>query len=317
VVWNVAAPPAWAAAAGLLAALLLVLRVPWRARLLALPLALPLLLPPLQRPPEGTFEVLALDVGQGTAVLVRTRRHTLLYDAGPQYSSDSDAGQRIVVPLLRATGERRLDRLLLSHRDTDHVGGTRAVLGAADVGRVLTSLEPTHPLQALLPSPERCAAGMSWRWDAVRFDVLAPPLDAYGAALKPNALSCVLRVSAGERSVILAGDIERAQESALVDVHGDALRSDVLVAPHHGSRTSSTARFVDAVQPRLVLFQAGYRNRFGHPAPDVVERYRARGAVAIATPSCGAWRWRSDEALPGQCQRDAAARYWRSPIAKP
>ncbi|NUZ05019.1 DNA internalization-related competence protein ComEC/Rec2 [Piscinibacter koreensis] len=317
VVWSVAAAPPWAALAGLVAALLLVLPIPWRARLLALPLGLPLLLPPHERPPEGSFDVLALDVGQGTAVLVRTRGHTLLYDAGPQYSSESDAGQRVVVPLLRATGERHIDRLVLSHRDSDHVGGTRAVVGAVAVGGVLTSLEPTHPLHPLLPTPMRCTAGATWLWDGVRFDVLAPPAAAYDAGLKPNALSCVVRVSAGGRSVFLAGDIERAQEGALVDVHGAALRSDVLIAPHHGSRTSSTERFIDAVRPRVVLFQAGYRNRFGHPAPDVVERYRVRGALPIATPACGAWLWRADDALPGRCQRDHARRYWHSPVAPP
>ena len=113
--------------------------------------------------------------------------------------------------------------------------------------------------------------------------------------------------------MLLTGDIERDQESALV-VAGAALRSDVLVAPHHGSRTSSSAAFIDAVHPRIAVFQAGYRNRFGHPAPDVVERYRERGIAIVATAACGAWQWRADGAADGSCERDVARRYWHHRI---
>ena len=195
-VWTSAAAPGWAQGAGIAGALLAVMPLPWRIRLLALPLALPLLLPALERPANGRFELLAIDVGQGTAVLVRTRTKLLVYDAGPQYSRDSDAGRRILLPLLQARGEPRIDRLVLSHRDSDHVGGARSLLQALPVGEVLSSLEDGHPLRTLAASHRRCVAGDSWQWDGVRFDILHPSAHAYRAATPPNALSCVLRVGA-------------------------------------------------------------------------------------------------------------------------
>jgi competence protein ComEC len=310
-VWTVPAAPTWARAAGLLGAALLVLPLPWRLRFLAWPLLLPLLMPPLEPPREGEFELLAADVGQGTAVLVRTRTRLLVYDAGPQYARDSDAGQRVLLPLLRALGETRIHTLLLSHRDSDHVGGARALLGALPVDRLLSSLEPGHALLAGSRNAMRCEAGQSWTWDGVRFELLHPPPAAYERGLKPNAVSCVLRLSAASgRSALLAGDIEREQELALAEAQGAALRSDVLLVPHHGSKTSSTPEFLAVTTPALAVVQAGYRNRFGHPATEVLERYQRLGVPMLTSPSCGAWRWRSDEPLPGVCQRDAARRYW-------
>jgi len=313
-VWSVAVAPLWAQLAGLLGAVLLVLPLPWRMRALAPLLVLPLLLPPRDLPADGQFELTALDVGQGTAVVVRTREHVLVYDAGPQYARDSDAGQRVLLPFLRATGTPRIDRLVLSHRDSDHTGGARALLTALPVGDLLSSLEAVHPLLGLGAPASRCVAGQGWTWDGVRFDVLHPPADAYQRGLKPNGLSCVVRVGTSGRSALLAGDIERDQEAALVAGQAAALRSDVLIAPHHGSRTSSTAAFLDAAQPATAVFQAGYRSRFGHPAPDVVARYRERGIEVVASPACGAWHWphsgSSTDLQNGACQRRVVRRYW-------
>ena len=312
-VWIAPVAPWWAQLAGLVGAVLLVLPLPWQARALSLPLLLALALPPRDIPAEGEFDLLALDVGQGTSVLVRTHAHVLVFDAGPQYSRDSDAGQRVLLPLLRARGEERLDRLVLSHRDLDHVGGASAVLKAMPVDDVLSSLEAEHPLLALATHVTRCSAGQSWVWDGVRFDVLRPDLLDYERALKSNAMSCVLRVSTNgvnPRSALLTGDIEREQEAALIAAAPEALRSDVLVVPHHGSRTSSTAAFLDAVRPRVAIFQAGYRNRFGHPAPDVMARYVERRIEVHVSPDCGAWRWDLRNIGGGICYRDAARRYW-------
>jgi len=313
-VWGVPAAPAWAQLGALLGAVLLVMPLPWRARLLSVPLALPLLLAVPQVPAPGRFELLALDVGQGTAVLVRTREHLLLYDAGPQYSRDSDAGQRVLLPLLRGRGEQRIDRLVLSHRDTDHVGGARALLAALPVNDVLSSLDETHPLNAAAPWRTRCAAGQSWVWDGVRFDVLHPPDSAYERRLAPNALSCVLRVSSGAGSVLLTGDIEREQEAALAAAYGATLGSDVLVVPHHGSKTSSSEPFLAAVAAKTAILQAGYRNRFGHPAAEVLARYSEHGTKIVQSAACGAWVWagRADDA--GRCQRKTTRRYWRHPV---
>ncbi|HEX7439343.1 MAG TPA: MBL fold metallo-hydrolase, partial [Caldimonas sp.] len=211
------------------------------------------------------------------------------YDAGPQYSRDSDAGQRVLLPLLRARGETRIDRLVLSHRDNDHTGGARTVLTAPPVGELMSSLEAEHPLLALSANPTRCVAGQAWIWNGVRFAVLRLQAGDYERSAKPNALSCVVRDSGGGRSALLTGDIEREQEAALVAELGADLRSDVLIAPHHSSRSSSSGAFLDAAQPSIVVFRAGYRSRFGHPAPDVLARYRAPGIAIVVSPACGAW----------------------------
>ena len=315
-VWAAPSAPAWAQVCALLGAALLMLPLPWRARLLGVPLLLMLVLPPRDLPAPGAFDVVAVDIGQGTAVLVRTHAHLLVFDAGPQYSRESDAGQRVLLPLLRSRGENRIDRLVLSHRDLDHVGGARALLGALTVDNMLSSLEPEHPLLALAAGrTTRCEADQAWDWDGVRFELLRPLAGDYARTLKSNAMSCVLRVSTAERSVLLTGDIEREQEAQLVAAAGERLRSDVLIAPHHGSRTSSTAAFLDAVRPRIAVFQAGYRNRFGHPAPDVLARYRERGIQLVETPGCGAWRWDAAGPHDGVCQRDAVRRYWQHEAA--
>lgn len=307
--WSAPAPPLWAGAAGVLGGLLLALRLPAGIRALGLPLLLPVLVWQPPRPPPGAFEVLAADVGQGNAVLVRTATHTLVYDAGPDYSRETDAGQRVLVPLLRALGER-VDTLVLSHRDSDHTGGAAAVLRMQGGAALLSSLEPTHELQVLRPGA-RCEAGQRWDWDGVRFELLHPPAADYEAAARSNALSCVLRVVAGGgASALLPGDIEKPQE-ALLAQEPAALRADLLLVPHHGSKTSSSDAFLDAVQPAVAVVQAGYRNRFGHPAAEVMERYRARGIRLAASFECGAARWQSPQPQSVGCERALGPRYWR------
>ncbi len=321
-VWQVPAAPAWAVPCALMGAALALLPLPWAVRALALPLVLPLLAPAVQRPAEGAWEMTAVDVGQGTAVLLRTATHTLLYDAGPQYSREADAGERVLLPLLRALGERRLDTLVLSHRDTDHVGGAAALLRGVAVGRLASSLEPAHPLLAL--ARERgaavapCEAGGRWSWDGVAFEWLHPGPGLLARSgwekTKANTLSCVLRVEGrwGGRAqrALLVGDIEREQELALVAARPEALAAEVLLVPHHGSKTSSSEAFLDAVAPRVALVQAGYRNRFGHPAPAVAARYAARGIALVESPRCGAWRFGPAGA---QCWRGVSRRYWHHP----
>jgi len=307
-IWSVPAAPAWAVAAALAAALLGLLPLPWRLRALAVPLALPLLWPAVVHPMPGRFELVVLDIGQGTAVLVRTHGKLLVYDTGPAYGRDTDAGQRMIVPLLRARGEHRIDLLMLSHRDSDHVGGAASLQSALPVARWSSSLTPDHPLLARAGTHVRCDAGQTWRWDDVDFEVLHPPADDHARATRPNALSCVLRVrDAAGRSVLLTGDIEAPQEAALVARLGSDLSSTLLLVPHHGSRTSSTDAFLDAVHPRMAMVQAGYRSRFGHPAPDVLARYQAHGIMVVRSDRCGAWTW-NDGAF--QCARDTRRRYW-------
>ena len=321
-VWQAAAAPPWAMACGLLAGALAVLPLPWRLRALAVPLMLPLLWPPVPRPAAGQFELVAADVGQGTAVLLRTQNHLLLFDTGPAYTPEADAGSRVLLPLLRARGEKRIDLLMLSHRDSDHVGGAASVLAAMPVVLMSSSLVDGHPL--LEPSAngrpavahQRCEAGQTWQWDGVQFRVLHPLPTDHALPHKPNALSCVLQVQGATVSALLTGDIEAAQEAALVQREGAALRSDVLMVPHHGSRTSSTAAFIDAVQPRVAVVQAAYRSRFGHPAPDVVARYDARSVAVVRTDNCGAWTL-PPQVSAGVCQRESGRRYWHHPASNP
>jgi competence protein ComEC len=308
---SMPAPPLWAGAAGVLGGLLLATRLPWQVRLLGLPLLVPVLLWQPVRPDAAQFELLAADIGQGNAVIVRTATHTLVYDSGPRYSPESDAGHRVLVPLLRALDER-VDTLMLSHRDSDHTGGAAAVLAMQPQAALLSSIEDGHELQALRPS-RRCAAGQRWQWDGVDFEVLHPSADDYQATNKSNAMSCVLRISNGAHTVLLAGDIEQAQEARLAQ-QGAALKADLLLVPHHGSKTSSSDAFLDAVRPSLAVVQTGYRNRFGHPAAPVLERYRARAIPVIDSPRCGAAGWHSANPSEVACHRRLAPRYWHHRI---
>ncbi|BDU55699.1 DNA internalization-related competence protein ComEC/Rec2 [Limnohabitans sp. TEGF004] len=306
--WSAPAAPLWAGAAALVGMGTWAMRLPMWLRCFGVALVLPVLSWQTPRPAHGTFELVAADMGQGHAVLVRTATHSLLYDTGPRYSAETDAGQRVLVPLLRAWGER-LDRIVISHQDSDHSGGAPAVMAMQPQADVLTSIAPEHPLQQL-GVMQRCERGQSWVWDGVRFEMLHPSAADYERKLKPNALSCVLRVSAHNTSALLAGDIEAAQEQDLLQ-SGQALQADWLLVPHHGSATSSTQAFLDAVQPSVAIVQAGYRNRFGHPRPDVLRRYSDLGVLVVQTPRCGASTWHSEQPKLVQCERNQRQRYWQ------
>ena len=314
----VAAAPLWAGLAAVAGGVLLALRLPWQVRTLGLALWLPVLLWQAPRPAPGSFELLALDVGQGNAVLVRTATHALLYDTGPRHSATSDAGARVLVPLLRALGER-LDMVMLSHRDSDHTGGAVAVLAQQTQAALVGSLEDGHPLEGLRPV-QPCQAGQRWQWDGVSFEVLHP-LAGAGAPVaggrlpSPNTLSCVLRIASQQGAVaLLAGDIEKKQEQALV-ARAAPLSAHVLLVPHHGSKTSSSAAFLDAVQPRSALVQAAYRSRYGHPAAEVLQRYRERGITVVDSARCGAASWHSERPGEVRCERTEQPRYWQHRIA--
>lgn len=300
-------PLALAAVAG---GVLLVLRLPWTLRLAGLLLVWPALLYTPPRPAPGDFELLALDVGQGSAVLLRTASHSLLYDTGPRYGAHADAadaGDRVVLPLLRALGET-LDAVVVSHRDSDHAGGAASVQAAQPQAWWLSSFDP-DPFR-------RCIAGRRWHWDGVDFEILHPQPAHYGedgaARLSSNAMSCVLRVSNGRHSAWLGGDIDAAQEVRLALARPE-LRATVMLAPHHGSQTSSSPVLLNTLLPRWVIVQSGYRNRFGHPAPVVLERYAQRQIPWVNSPACGAAMWRSAEPDAVACQREVGRRYWHHP----
>ncbi|MDR3300822.1 MAG: DNA internalization-related competence protein ComEC/Rec2 [Candidatus Accumulibacter sp.] len=267
-VWQQPAPPLWTVLLALAGVVWLLLPRGFPARWLGLCLLLPVLTVQPARPLSGEAWIDVLDVGQGLAVLVRTAEHTLLYDTGPRYGAESDAGQRIVAPLLRAVGVARLDALVVSHRDLDHAGGLESVRAHGPIARFLTSMTGV--------GAEPCVDGQSWEWDGIRFAMLHPLASDYsGQDRRPNGMSCVLRVSNDGGALLLTGDIETVNERALIARAGAQLRSDVLVVPHHGGRGSSSPAFIAAVAPRDAVFSAGYRNTFGHPRADVLERYAA------------------------------------------
>ena len=304
---TVAVPPLWVAVAGVLGGVALVLPWQWSMRLLGVPLLLPVLLWRAPVPAAGQFELLAADIGQGNAVLVRTANHALLYDAGPRYSLESDAGHRVLAPLLQAL-QVRLDTVVLSHRDMDHVGGASAVLTQQPQATVISSIEADNPLQTQR-AIQRCVAGQHWEWDGVAFDILHPQGADYDTPAKSNAMSCVLRISNGAQTALLVGDIEQPQEARLME-QGANLKATVLLVPHHGSKTSSSGVFLDAVAPQTAIVQSGYRNRFGHPAPVVLERYQERSITVVDSPHCGAYTWQSWQAQNGACMRVQGLRYW-------
>jgi len=307
--WQQHVPPWWAAALAMGGAVWMLAPrgVPWRAGGLALMAPVFVLAPPAPAPGEAW--ITALDVGQGLAVVVRTATRTLLYDAGPAYGPEADSGGRIVVPALRGAGVRGVDLLVLSHEDVDHLGGALSVLETLEVRALATSLPRSHSLHALVPAPGRCAAGAAWQWDGVRFEFLHPP-PGWEAARRNNQ-SCVLRVEAGGASMLLTGDIERIAEEALNKARV-SLRSDILLVPHHGSRTSSSEEFVAAVAPRWAVVPAGYRNRFGHPAREVLERYARAGVTVLRTDRDGAVSIVLGRALPEvRVERALRPRYWR------
>ena len=310
--WQQQAPPVWTLLPALVGMLWLLLPRGFPLRWLGLAGLLPMLLLQPQAPAPGAMEVVVLDVGQGLAVVVRTAGHALLYDTGPSYSAQSDSGSRIVLPYLRAAGIARLDGLVVSHDDNDHSGGLHSILTQMPVTWLASSL-PASTVDNLQMPHRRCHAGQSWRWDGVDFAMLSPEPGSYAQeGIKDNDRSCVLRVSSRYGSVLLPGDIERKAERALLGSATERLASDVLLAPHHGSGTSSSQTFVDAVNPAATIFTAGYRNRFRHPKPAVVERYAVIGSRLYRSDTDGAvlLRFTRADGVAVTRWRTHARRYW-------
>jgi competence protein ComEC len=308
--WRLA-PPGWAAMLLGLAGgawLLMPRGFPWRW--LGGLMLLPMILPRFDVPGPGEFVAEIMDVGQGTAVIVRTAQHAMLVDAGPAYG-ESDAGERVLVPRLAQLGVSRLDVMLLSHNDLDHTGGAASVLRDVPIRRLLTSFEPGA---AALPAALRCVRGQQWQWDGVHFAVLNPPDYAYTQKnRRDNDASCVLRVSNAAGSLLLPGDAERIGELEMTEAVASQLHSSVVLASHHGSRTSSIAPFVSAVAPRWVIYTVGTRNRFGHPHPQVVARWQAAGATALRTDQAGMIQLRVGmDGLRLTSWRKQYLRYWQS-----
>jgi competence protein ComEC len=310
-VWTHGGPGPWALAGAFVGVCLLLFPRPLPGRWLAIPWLLPVFLWAPPGPGWGEMDACLLDVGQGLGAVIRTRHHVLVFDTGPRYASGFDTGRAVLVPYLRSLGASRVDRLVISHGDNDHIGGAHSLLSLLHVDDVLSSVPQR------LPHARSCSAGQKWQWDGVRFRILSPP------SVNPmshNNRSCVLQVKGPYGSLLLPADIEKDREEELVSRLGAGLKSDVLVAAHHGSRTSSTSDFLDAVRPELVLFPAGYLNRYHHPHPSVVTHLRARGIRLMGTAVSGAIsiQFRADGRHVTQFRRDRA-RYWfdRPAFAQP
>jgi competence protein ComEC len=313
-VWEQHAPPWWAIPLGLLGAAWALAPRALPARWLGLLAFLPLLLVRTPAPAPGELWLDVLDVGQGLSAVVRTHRHALLYDTGPAFSSESDAGGRVVVPFLRAQGVTHLDGLIVTHDDNDHSGGAASVLEAVRVDWVADSLPTGAPALALAQRRLRCFGGQAWEWDGVRFSMLHPDWGSYKLeALKDNARSCVLKIESRFGAALLPADIEQASEIELLRTQGQALRADVLLAPHHGSGTSSSVAFLAHVAPHMIVIPVGHRNRFGHPKPEVMERYAALRSRILRSDRDGAVAIRfSASGISASGYREHYRRYWQN-----
>ena len=285
------------------------------ARWLGVIALLPMFLIQPPKPKAGELWLTVLDVGQGLAVVARTAHHTLLFDTGPSFS-ETDSGSRIILPFLRGEGIRQLDAMIVSHADMDHSGGALSVLAAMPVKMLLSSLPNHHPIPQAAMTKEQCRAGQSWQWDGVSFELLHPLADNYAdSQRKVNANSCVLKITSSHGSVLLPADIEAKDEQALLARASDQLPATVLIAPHHGSHTSSTVDFVQTVNPALTIFTVGYLNRYDHPREAVMARYRDLGGQLLRNDRDGAILLRfADNQWSADNWRELYRRYWHHPI---
>lgn len=300
--WARAAPTAWAFGCALIGMAWLLAPRGWPARWIGAAWLLPLAFARAGAPAPGEVWLSLLDVGHGLATVVRTHAHTLVYDTGPRFSARFDAGRAVVLPYLRSRGVERIDTLIVSHGDNDHIGGAASLLSALPVGRVLTSVPER------LPNAHACAAGGRWEWEGVEFRLLHPPL---GYRRRGNNASCVLHVQGRHGAVLLPGDIEASAERLLLRAAPAALAAEVLVVPHQGSKTSSDERFIDAVRPQLALFAVGYRNRFNHPHAEVRSRYERRGVQMFDSAAHGAIEVAlGADGVRTQPYRERKRRYW-------
>jgi competence protein ComEC len=297
------APPSWTLCFALPGVIWLLLPKGMPARWLGAVLLLPALTVHPETPAMGSFRLHLLDVGQGLASVAQTHSHVLVFDAGPRYPGGFDMGAAVVAPFLHQAGVEKIDSLIISHSDNDHIGGAEALIAAFPIAQAYSSA----PARLSLPYARLCQAGQAWEWDGVRFEMLSP-IVRLGS---DNNDSCVLKITAAQGAVLLTADIERPAEALLAERSPGKLAADVLIAPHHGSNTSSSEAFLDLVKPRYIFIPAGYLNRFHHPHPKTLERYRRSGALIFNTAEQGAIEYSSDGALPST-YRQSHGKYWNA-----
>jgi competence protein ComEC len=280
--WTIVMPLHWILLIACLGMVVLLLPSGFPGRYFGLIWLLPLLFYHYPAPRTGEVWFTLLDVGQGLSAVIQTAHHVLVFDAGPKLSSNYDMGESVVAPFLHSIGAKKIDMLVVSHGDNDHVGGASALFQDFLVLTARTS-DP----KKLLPLPSQyCLRGETWEWDKVTFTFLYPALDRLDL---DNNSSCVLRITdEKQKHILLTGDIEKMAEKFLLQVDPKNLSADILVAPHHGSKTSAIMEFIHAVNPQYVLFPVGYRNRYHFPNPSVIEKYRMMNAALFSTVDAGA-----------------------------
>ena len=312
-VWAQHAPPMWSIAVGMFGVLWILMPRGFPSRWTGAILLLPVFLIQPALPAPGSLRLTIFDVGQGLAVAAQTSHHALLYDTGPIFNSEANSGNRILVPSLHGMGITRLDRLVLTHNDSDHTGGALSVMQAMPIASLYSSLPDDSPILQKVSQKHHCSDGQSWDWDGVAFEFLHPAPASYTEDnISNNDRGCVLRISVGKNSVLLAADIEKKSERRLLELHPGKLSASLLVVPHHGSKTSSTPAFVAAAHPRYAVFTSGYRNHFGHPKAEIVARYRAVGSELLRSDEDGAILVEMDAInLNIEQYRKTHARYWQ------
>jgi competence protein ComEC len=312
-VWTQHAPPSWSIIVGMIGVLWMLLPRGFPSRWTGAILLLPMFLLHPPAPAQGNLRLTIFDVGQGLAVAAQTSNHALLYDTGPSFNSEANSGNRILIPALKGMGITQLDKLILTHNDSDHTGGALSVMQAMPINQFSSSLPEDSPILLQENKSEHCSEGQKWEWDGVHFEILHPNQQIIADEnIRDNDKGCVLRISTGKNSVLLTADIEKYSEQRLLELHPDKLNSTILVVPHHGSKTSSTADFVAAVAPRYAIFTSGYRNQFGHPKAEVVERYRSSGSSLLRTDQDGALLIEMDQdGVNIEKYRSTHARYWQ------
>lgn len=233
---------------------------------------LPLLLAKPISPLLGTAKFTLLDVGQGLAAVLQTNQHVLLFDTGPRFGLASDAGSQVILPFLENQGIKKIDAIVISHGDSDHIGGLSSILKKIPVGMILSSeidLIPKFTSNDTIIKP--CYSGQHWHWDGIEFLMIHP--DTFQTA-KRNDHCCVLQIKAGKQKILLTGDIEMPSEKKLLEKFNHKLSSTVLIVPHHGSKTSSSLEFIQTVNPSFAMIPVGYLNPYGHPKTEIVDRYK-------------------------------------------
>ncbi len=269
-------------------------------RHLALILLLPLLFVKQKHLKEGEFSVNLLDVGQGLATVVQTANHLLVFDTGAKYSENFNMGKVVLLPYLQGIGVSKIDRLIISHGDNDHIGGMQALIENIAIGDIYSSITGENI--------KNCLTGQQWQWEGVQFKILSPRLPHFNSK---NNNSCVLKIKSIYGSALLTGDIEARAERSLLNYSLVDLKSDVLIAPHHGSKTSSTIGFLQQVDPKWILIPVGYRNRFHHPHFSVLKRYQQQGYQWFSTAKGGALQvFMTQEGQQLMIYRDKFGKYW-------